>query len=1350
MLAYTNYGTISNVAVVSADYHVTHSGSDKDPVGVITYDNHGLIENCLVRNTLIDVNDQDSEAYLGTPGAVFNTFKSTEPKGTMKGNYFEDNWMKSESSLEKKPVIQNFVAMIEGNYEDASHGTFDHNYFRSQESGATDGHGISVYTLAEDPEEVRTEEFARKLAYTINDRVGDKVWGVSDNTDTEILQTRLDGRYKAPIKVEYVSNNMNLTQYLYPGDNVLPEGTGAPAIWIVGDKAYLPGQTVKLTKDMTIHGQGDLSGYVASLCDIDNGVNKNVRYYKNVKDAFADATADDSKDIPQELQIIGDCTLNDAEFTMSEEKTITVKAGVSFTMGKTAQITNKGNITVEAGSAFHKYGTIVNSGTIAIPENAFYNYGSEFTNTGSVNDQHYIICLPHCFGEWTYADHPDPDGYWPRTSTCSVCTNEVTERVEPNPPANRILSIEILDEPETTEFEVGDEFSDKGLVVIANLSDGTRAGITQYELALKDDKGENPIKNGDVLEEMTKGKIIVKYGAFRCSYDVSVLNTADLLTITDANGKEIKEKEMEPDQTLDLKASLKARLPYKKDFMWQSSNKAVAKSSASFGETSKVTAGNPGDATITVRVIDENGNPVENIDPKTVKISVVSHITDLRILGGDLSIDKGDQRELKTQIIPENTTDKVEWNSSDEDVCTVDENGVVTGTGGGDAVVTVTAPNGLSDSRKVHVFEKAKSLVLDPENLSVKTGGYNTVTAMVENPKANCEVTWSVPDTRTAGFYVKDEKTGEMKIADSVKTMLSGDGKGTSDAYVIIAGVKAGNVKVKAATEAEDGSTIEKECEVTVANSEDFVTITHNGASASGQLMTLEVEGQFIQLGAESSVAGDTFTWSVVDDNDDRVLRVNSNGRVSLLRKGQAVVKVTSDTTGAVDICIIKVIISPTGVTLSDSSLNLEKGSNHTIEATLKPDDSEGNIKWSSSDESVAVVDENGKVTAKDTGDAVITAVPDSDGAKPATCKVTVYDITVKVSLSEKDIRVQKGMESVLKATIDPADAKGKVVWSSSNPSVATVSDGGIVKGIKEGTAVIKADFSKPGSKAATCKVTVYDIPVEIELSEKDIIVQKGSNAVLKATIDPADAKGKVLWSSSNPSVAIVSDGGIVKGIKEGTAVIKAVFSKPGSKAATCKVTVCEPELRIKLSKTKFYYDKKVHVPTASVWNGSKVFGTRMNKSNSLVMLMFSGAKSKKPGTYKVTAIARDWHFGSASATYKIKVKPTKLKKVKNNKDKKVRKKGSKKWKKTKNRTITVKWKKVNKKYIKGYHIRYSLKKKMKNPKYKNVKKWKITKTKLNVKRGKKYYVQVRTYLQKGGVKYYSDWSKKKKIKVKK
>ena len=152
--------------------------------------------------------------------------------------------------------------------------------------------------------------------------------------------------------------------------------------------------------------------------------------------------------------------------------------------------------------------------------------------------------------------------------------------------------------------------------------------------------------------------------------------------------------------------------------------------------------------------------------------------------------------------------------------------------------------------------------------------------------------------------------------------------------------------------------------------------------------------------------------------------------------------------------------------------------------------------------------------------------------------------------LNKKSISLNVGKTYTLKAS----GTKGKITWTSSKKSVATVSSKGVVKAKKKGTAVITAKY---GKSKLTCKVTVKQPVTSIKLNKTSATLKKGSSLTLKAAVAPSSANNKtVTWSSSNKKVATVSSKGVVKAVGNGTATIT-VKAKDGSgKKATCKITV--------------------------------------------------------------------------------------------------------------------------------------------------------------------------------------------------
>ena len=168
---------------------------------------------------------------------------------------------------------------------------------------------------------------------------------------------------------------------------------------------------------------------------------------------------------------------------------------------------------------------------------------------------------------------------------------------------------------------------------------------------------------------------------------------------------------------------------------------------------------------------------------------------------------------------------------------------------------------------------------------------------------------------------------------------------------------------------------------------------------------------------------------------------------------------------------VIPKLVRASAIEFSESEKTVFVGDTFTITATVKPEDAfNRTVTWSSSDPSIATVDENGTVTAIAKGEAIITA-ESADGVK-AECKVTVEKKVAAIELSESEKTVFVGDTFTITATVKPEDAFNRTVtWSSSDPSIATVDENGTVTAIAKGEATITAESAD--GVTAECKVTV-------------------------------------------------------------------------------------------------------------------------------------------------------------------------------------------------------------------------------------------------------------------------------------
>ncbi|MDP4276185.1 MAG: Ig domain-containing protein [Bacteroidota bacterium] len=162
------------------------------------------------------------------------------------------------------------------------------------------------------------------------------------------------------------------------------------------------------------------------------------------------------------------------------------------------------------------------------------------------------------------------------------------------------------------------------------------------------------------------------------------------------------------------------------------------------------------------------------------------------------------------------------------------------------------------------------------------------------------------------------------------------------------------------------------------------------------------------------------------------------------------------------------------------------------------------------------------------------------------------------VTLNSDNLTMISGEDSVLKATVLPADAYNKQVsWTSSDSAVATVSGSGLVTAHKAGTCEI-AVMTTDGGFSAHCTVTVLQPATGLTLNKTDLTLDEGQEEQLMATVLPLDASDKqVVWSSSDTTIAVVSDAGLVKALKPGHTVVSA-FTSDLVHEATCQLTVLE------------------------------------------------------------------------------------------------------------------------------------------------------------------------------------------------
>ena len=256
-----------------------------------------------------------------------------------------------------------------------------------------------------------------------------------------------------------------------------------------------------------------------------------------------------------------------------------------------------------------------------------------------------------------------------------------------------------------------------------------------------------------------------------------------------------------------------------------------------------------------------------------------------------------------------------------------------------------------------------------------------------------------------------------------------------------------------------------------------------------------------------------------------------------------------------------------TGVTLDKTTLSLQEGDTGNLVATVAPSTAtDKTVTFTSSDAAIATVDNTGKVTAVKAGNADIT-VTTKDGNKTAKCTLTVTAKQIPVTgvtLDKSTLSLEVGATATLNATIAPSNASYKAVgFTSSDDTVATVDNDGLVTAVAPGTADITVESIADGSKTAKCTLTVKAKTIAVTgvtIEPETATLEIGETQQLTPTVAPANASDKtVTYTTKASGIATVNAAGLITAKAEGKAQIVAT-TKDGAKTAVCDVTVNAPK----------------------------------------------------------------------------------------------------------------------------------------------------------------------------------------------
>jgi uncharacterized protein YjdB len=293
--------------------------------------------------------------------------------------------------------------------------------------------------------------------------------------------------------------------------------------------------------------------------------------------------------------------------------------------------------------------------------------------------------------------------------------------------------------------------------------------------------------------------------------------------------------------------------------------------------------------------------------------------------------------------------------------------------------------------------------------------------------------------------------------------------------------------------------------------------------------------------------------------SDSAVAVVDNKGLVTACKAGNATITITTANGKKTDTTLVTVIQPAIGISLNKSNLYLPLNTTAALVATLSPADvSDKNLQWSSTNENVASVDNNGNILAKETGITNV-SVATTDGSVNAQCVVQVI-IPIESVFLDYDHTIQIGDMFTIPHEIKPTNATIQdLKWESSDSSLATVDSSGNVTAIKMGNVVITARSQDDSNMMGECIVHLVSPIDEFSLNKYTLTLNSGDVETLVATIKPESATSLgVDWISTDPAIATVDTNGMVTAHSKGTTFI--IVGLPndgrGRSSATCKVIV--------------------------------------------------------------------------------------------------------------------------------------------------------------------------------------------------
>ncbi|MBR3929515.1 MAG: Ig-like domain-containing protein [Clostridia bacterium] len=489
--------------------------------------------------------------------------------------------------------------------------------------------------------------------------------------------------------------------------------------------------------------------------------------------------------------------------------------------------------------------------------------------------------------------------------------------------------------------------------------------------------------------------------------------------------------------------------------LWTSENEYIA----SVSQKGVITAHAAGSTT--VRAMIESG------DFASLTVNVTGNpVKTLSIKETNVELTLGSTYQMEAEINATADDKRVKWFTDDDSIVTIDQNGKVTAVGYGTALITVLSVNGMTAQATVYVPSEVSNILIDPQTLMISPGDSRALDAYVFPGNArNRDLTW---------------ESSSDKIA-----RVNQEG--------VVTAVKEGACQVRAMTE----NGVYALCEIIVTKVPSTLRFEEDALYLTRQNRKATLSPIITPENAKDAL----LSWESSDEN----VALVENGRIIAVGFGSAEITCTSEN-GLTAACAVHVSEEVTDAAFDSEIYRIYLGSDpFTPEIVFLPEGAADRIvAYSSSNERIASISEDGVVTPGELGKAVLSA--QTAGGIRFETEIFIVEDTREINfpLDNYILTEHTTLDLTVVAQSESAVVP-KLKWQSSIPSVCAVIDGTLYAQ-SEGATVITAS-TEDGALRCMCTVTVIDNPT-VQTKTVALTFDNGPDQYTQEILDALDAFG--------------------------------------------------------------------------------------------------------------------------------------------------------------------------------------------------------------------------------------------------